>query len=69
MRRAKKAHPTKRAAGHALVRAVPPKEPRPMKIYTGTMTPTRRDLSDPRSSGKPMAAPRTPLLNDRRSTR
>ena len=33
------------------------------------MTPTRRDLSDPRSSGKPIAAPRTPLLNDRRSTR
>jgi hypothetical protein len=40
-----------------------------MKTYTGTMTPTRRDLSDPRSSGKPIAAPRTPPLNDRRSTR
>ena len=41
-----------------------------MKTYTGTMTPIRRDLSDPRSSGKPAAAgPRTPLLNDRRSTR
>jgi hypothetical protein len=40
-----------------------------MKTYTGTMTPTRRDLADPRSSGKPIAAPRIPLLNDRRSTR
>ena len=41
-----------------------------MKTYTGTMTPTRRDLADPRSSGKSAAnAPRTPVLNDRRSTR
>jgi hypothetical protein len=40
-----------------------------MKTYQGTMTPTRRDLTDPRSSGKP-ASPtsRAPLLNDRRST-
>ena len=40
-----------------------------MQTYTGTITPTRRDLSDPRSSGKPIAQPRTPRLNDRRSTR
>ena len=40
-----------------------------MKTYKGTITPTRRDLSDPRSSGKPIATPRTPLLNDPRSTR
>lgn len=40
-----------------------------MKTYQGTMTPNRRDLSDLRSSGKPAPAPRTPLLNDRRSTR
>jgi hypothetical protein len=40
-----------------------------MKTYQGTMTPSRRDMSDPRSSGKPIAAPRVPLLNDRRSTR
>ena len=41
-----------------------------MKSYQGTMTPTRRDLSDPRSSGSRVAAPpRTPVLNDRRSTR
>ena len=40
-----------------------------MKVYTGTMTPTRRELADSRSSGKPSAAPHTPLLNDRRSTR
>jgi hypothetical protein len=41
-----------------------------MKHYQGTMTPTRRDLSDPRSSGKSAsAAPKTPVLNDRRSTR
>jgi hypothetical protein len=33
------------------------------------MTPARRDLSDPRSSGKPAGAPRPPVLNDRRSTR
>jgi hypothetical protein len=40
-----------------------------MKTYQGTMTPTRRDLSDPRSSGRPTQGPRTPVLNDRRSTR
>jgi len=40
-----------------------------MKTYQGTITPSRRDLSDPRSSGKPIPAPRAPLLNDRRSTR
>jgi len=40
-----------------------------MKTYQGTMTPNRRDLSDPRSSGKPVQTPRAPLLNDRRSTR
>ena len=40
-----------------------------MKMYAGTITPTRRDLTDPRSSGKPIATPRSPLLNDRRSTR
>ena len=41
-----------------------------MKHYQGTMTPTQRDLSDPRSSGKPASAgPKTPVLNDRRSTR
>lgn len=40
-----------------------------MKTYQGTMTPIRRDLSDPRSSGQPIQAPRPPLLNDRRSTR
>ena len=39
-----------------------------MKTYQGTITPVRRDLSDPRSSGKPAAAP-PPRLNDRRSTR
>jgi hypothetical protein len=41
-----------------------------MKTYTGTMTPIRRDLSDPRSSGRVApSTPRTPVLNDRRSTR
>ncbi len=41
-----------------------------MKTYTGTMTPNRRDLSDPRSSGRQTSTtPRTPVLNDRRSTR
>jgi hypothetical protein len=42
-----------------------------MKTYQGTMTPNRRDLSDPRSSAKPGQGPtpRAPLLNDRRSTR
>jgi hypothetical protein len=41
-----------------------------MKRYAGTITPTRRDLSDPRSSRKPgQAAPATPVLNDQRSTR
>jgi hypothetical protein len=40
-----------------------------MKTYTGTMTPTRRDLADPRSSGRPIAQPLAPRLNDRRSTR
>jgi hypothetical protein len=41
-----------------------------MKHYQGTMTPTRRDLNDPRSSGKPAGAgPKAPVLNDRRSTR
>jgi hypothetical protein len=40
-----------------------------MKTYQGTMTPTRRDLSDPRSSGQSIQTPRTPLRNDRRSTR
>jgi hypothetical protein len=40
-----------------------------MKTYQGTITPHRRDLTDPRSSGKPVQAPKTPMLNDRRSTR
>jgi hypothetical protein len=40
-----------------------------MKTYTGTMTPTRRDLTDPRSSSRPQPTSRPPLLNDRRSTR
>jgi hypothetical protein len=41
-----------------------------MKTYTGTITPNRRDLSDPRSSGRQaLATPRAPVLNDRRSTR
>lgn len=40
-----------------------------MKTYQGTMTPARRDLGDPRSSGKAVPNPRAPLLNDRRSTR
>jgi hypothetical protein len=40
-----------------------------MKTYKGTITPTRRDLSDPRSSGKPTGTPRAPRLNDPRSTR
>ncbi len=40
-----------------------------MKTYQGTMTPARRDLSDPRSSGKKIPTPRAQLLNDRRSTR
>ncbi len=40
-----------------------------MKTYTGTMTPSRRDLSDSRSSGLPLPAARIPVLNDRRSTR
>ena len=40
-----------------------------MKTYQGTITPSRRDLSDPRSSGKSLPTPRAPLLNDRRSTR
>ncbi|MGZ3375257.1 MAG: hypothetical protein ACXU8S_01545 [Phenylobacterium sp.] len=41
-----------------------------MKSYSGTITPSRRDLTDPRSSGKPApSGPRAPLLNDRRSTR
>jgi hypothetical protein len=45
-----------------------------MKTYQGTMTPNRRDLSDPRSSSPspaPRLAPtsRPPVLNDRRSTR
>jgi len=41
-----------------------------MKTYQGTITPTRRDLADPRSSGKSAATPpRKQLLNDRRSTR
>jgi hypothetical protein len=40
-----------------------------MKTYKGTITPNRRDLSDPRSSGKLAVAPRLPVLNDRRSTR
>ena len=62
-------HPTTRAAGSraSASAAVPRKTV--MKSYQGTMTPNRRDLSDPRSSGKPAQAPRTPLLNDRRSTR
>jgi len=40
-----------------------------MKTYQGTMTPSRRDLSDPRSCGRPGSTPRAPVLNDRRSTR
>jgi hypothetical protein len=41
-----------------------------MKRYAGTITPTRRDLSDPRSSRKPgQALPAAPVLNDSRSTR
>jgi len=40
-----------------------------MKTYTGTMQPNRRDLADPRSSGRPLPHTRTPVLNDRRSTR
>jgi hypothetical protein len=40
-----------------------------MKTYQGTITPIRRDLSDPRSSGARSQAPRTAPLNDRRSTR
>lgn len=40
-----------------------------MKTYQGTITPNRRDLSDPRSSAPAPRQPRTPLLNDRRSTR
>jgi hypothetical protein len=41
-----------------------------MKTHQGTITPSRRDLSDPRSSAKPSGQPsRAPLLNDRRSTR
>jgi hypothetical protein len=41
-----------------------------MKTYTGTMTPTRRDLNDARSSGRiAPSTPKTPVLNDRRSTR
>jgi hypothetical protein len=41
-----------------------------MKSYQGTITPTRVDLSDPRSSGKPSPQTlRLARLNDRRSTR
>ncbi|MDB5435993.1 MAG: hypothetical protein JWR47_2250 [Phenylobacterium sp.] len=40
-----------------------------MKTYQGTMTPIRRDLTDPRSSVRPSQTSRAPLLNDRRSTR
>ncbi|MET0273209.1 MAG: hypothetical protein ABW360_09475 [Phenylobacterium sp.] len=41
-----------------------------MKTYKGTITPNRRDLTDPRSSaGAPPADTRKTLLNDRRSTR
>jgi hypothetical protein len=41
-----------------------------MKRYAGTITPTRRDLSDPRSSRKPgQVSPTAPVLNDQRSTR
>ncbi|MDB5451871.1 MAG: hypothetical protein JWO33_449 [Caulobacteraceae bacterium] len=40
-----------------------------MKTYQGTMTPNRRDLNDSRSSGPGQRGPRTPVLNDRRSTR
>lgn len=41
-----------------------------MKRYTGTITPARRDLSDPRSSRKPgQALPVGRVLNDTRSTR
>ena len=41
-----------------------------MKRYAGTITPTRRDLSDPRSSRKPgQAATAAPVINDQRSTR
>ena len=35
----------------------------------GTITPNRRDLSDPRSSAPRPRDPKAPLLNDRRSTR
>ncbi|HEY8573116.1 hypothetical protein [Phenylobacterium sp.] len=40
-----------------------------MKTHKGTITPNRRDLSDPRSSRPSSPTPRAPLLNDRRSTR
>ncbi len=41
-----------------------------MKIQNSSGTPPlRRELIDPRSTGKPAAAPRKVLLNDRRSTR
>jgi hypothetical protein len=40
-----------------------------MKTYQGTITPSRRDLTDPRSSVRPGQASRTKPLNDRRSTR
>ena len=41
-----------------------------MKTYKGTITPNQRDLSDTRSSGAVSTSkPRTPVLNDRRSTR
>ncbi len=41
-----------------------------MKTYKGTITPSRRDLNDSRSSGATSpSTPKTQVLNDRRSTR
>jgi hypothetical protein len=41
-----------------------------MKTYKGTITPNQRDLNDTRSSGAVSTSkPKTPVLNDRRSTR
>lgn len=40
-----------------------------MKTYQGTITPSRRDINDPRSSNPRPKDTKTPVLNDRRSTR
>ena len=40
-----------------------------MKIYKGTITPNRQNLNDARSSGPASPKPKSPVLNDRRSTR